>query len=266
MIVMKIIGINSSIRKSKKETRDEEEHRKIIEQEWSNYKALFECYKDYSFYQQVYLFVFLVRMALFNAMIGYMYNYPLFQAVIAVISNILMLGYLVIKRPMKKIVSLIQQIVLEIVLLPFNFCVLILAIMDHHEIVGTDRRKSIGDVIVYINVMVPFLSLILMAAKAIAMGVDFYKSWKLAKKNKLQKLASVQSGVRTNDLLITTGEKLSAAQSFSMEPSLGKSSAYGVQIVDLTDQSSMMISMMISTGNHSVQSNPIIENQAIISK
>jgi len=242
LVVNQIIDVNSAIRTSKK-SNSEEQQKKMIEQQWNSYKALFECYKDYSFYQQIFLFVFLVRLALFNAIIGYFYNYPLFQATTAVASNIMMLGYLVIKRPMKKLVNLIQQVVLELVLLPFNVCVLALAIMDYHEIVDTDRRKSIGDVIVYINLIVPILSLVLMAAKAIVMGVDFYRSWKLAKSEKIKKLASAQKSLRLQDLLNITEE-----QQFPTSKTL----ADPVQTFDPADQSSLSIE------HDSVRSNSMI--------
>ena len=155
---------------------------------------------------------------------------------------------------MKKLVNLIQQVVLELVLLPFNICVLALAILDYHEIADLDRRKSIGEVIVYINLIVPILSLALMAAKAIVMAVDFYKSWKLAKANKIKKLASVQKNFRPNDLLNTTEEQQLQTQPDASSPS--KSSVDHNQTLNLTDQ------FLLPLEHHSVRStysgNPII--------
>ena len=184
IVVVQILDVNSAIRRSKKKTQNEEEYQKMIAQEYSSYKALFECYKDYSFYQQIFLFVFIMRLVLFNTSIGYFYKYPLFQAATSLVTNILMLSYLVMKRPMRKIIALIQQIVLELVLLPFNVCVLALAIMDSQEILEIGHRKSIGNVIFYINVMLPVLSVVLMAAKFIAMAIDLYKTWRLSKLKK----------------------------------------------------------------------------------
>ena len=239
LVVVKILDVNSEIRECNRTAGgDPEEQKKMIEQKWSSYRALFECYKDYSFYQQIFLFVFVMRMALFNAAIGYLYNYPLFQAVTAVVANVLMLLYLVIKRPMKKLVNLIQQVILELVLLPFNVSVLALAIMDDYAIAELDLRRSFGDVIVYINLIVPILSLVLMAAKAIVMAVDLYSSWRLAKVNKTKKLVGVQRSFYPNDILNTTKEKLAASDQ--------------TQILDLTDQSTLSIE------RHSVRSNSVI--------
>jgi len=189
-VILKILDINSVIRREKQKAsgNDIEEQKKEIEKKWCSYRALFECYRDYSYFQQIFLFVFIIRVALFNGMIGYLYKYPLFQAVIFTLSNLIMLLYLLIKRPMRKIVNLVQQIVLESLLLPFNICVLILAILDEAEIEAAAHRKSIGDVIVYINLIVPFLSIGLMVAKVIAIGFEFYNQRKAHKSNnKLKK-------------------------------------------------------------------------------
>ena len=187
-VVVKILDVNSLIRNSMKTASDPELQKKQIEQEWSSYRALFECYRDYSYYQQIFLFVFIIRVAFFNALIGYLYIYPLFQATVITLLNLMMLIYLFVKRPMKKIVSLVQQIVLEVILLPFNCCVLALAIMDQQEIDGSDHRKRIGDVMVYINVIVPFVTVALMTAKFIAIAVEFYKQRKTNQGNKLKEI------------------------------------------------------------------------------
>ena len=203
-VVVKILEVNLTIRKSKKDHGFTEDQ---IEKQWCSYKALFECYRDSSYYQQIFLFVFIIRLALFNGIIGYLYNYPLFQAVVFTLINILMLGYLVIKRPMRKLVSLIQQIILELVLLPFNACVLALAIMDKHRIEGVGHRKSIGNVIFYINLSVPFLSLVLMVVKFVAIGIEFYQQRKAAKLNKLKKF-NIEISRQTNTTLNTTQDIL----------------------------------------------------------
>ena len=204
VVVVKILEVNLTIRKSKKDHSLSDNQ---IEKQWCSYRALFECYRDSSYYQQIFLFVFIIRLALFNGIIGYLYNYPLFQAVVFTLINILMLAYLMIKRPMRKLVSLIQQIILELVLLPFNTCVLALAIMDKHGIEAVDHRKSLGNIIFYINLSVPFLSLVLMVVKFVAIGIEFYQQRKAAKLNKLKKF-NVELSRQTNTTLNTTQDIL----------------------------------------------------------
>ncbi len=164
-----------------------------------------------------------------------------------------MLLYLVIKRPMRKIITLIQQIVLELVLLPFNICVLALAIMDDQEILEIDRRKAIGNVIFFINVMVPIISVVLMAAKFIAMGIDMYKTWKLSKLNKPKGLA-MENKVKLRN------------QPMSMESSPNKSyttadNNYNTsQIFDMSDNSMMAMMSpevkMMRSNSRTIENSP----------
>ena len=225
-VIVKILDVNYAIRRSRKQINGNSARaqlqKKRIVQQWSSYKALFDCYKDYSFYQQIFLFVFIVRLMVFNAFIGYFYNFPLLQAITFSLCNISMLIYLVIKRPMKKLVNLAQQIILELVLLPFNSCVLALAFMDYKGIENTDLRKNIGTVIVYINVVVPFLSLGLMAVKAIVIAFEVYQEWKIGKaKNEKKRLKAIRQQAAAADL---TEEQRIDTQTPSCENCLSTSS------------------------------------------
>jgi len=176
-VVIKILDVNSAVRKSRQRIKEEER----IEKDWCNYKALFTSYKSDSYFQQVFLFVFLIRITIFNGIIGYLYEYPLLQAVIINLANVLILVYLLWKRPIKQLVNLIQQIILELVLLPFNLCVLILAVFDAKGMNPVDEKNRIGDIMVYINVVVPILAVILMAIKFLVMGYLAFKQWRASK-------------------------------------------------------------------------------------
>jgi len=162
-VVIRILEVNFAVRKSRKEFQQEtlEDQEQQLTKEWSSWSALFVAYKGQSYYQQIFLFVFLARLGFFGSVIGYLYEYPLIQAIMINIANIAILLYLVIKRPMKQIGSFIQQVVLELVLLPFNLCVLILAILDAKGMDAYDERNKIGTVMVYINVITPISSVVL---------------------------------------------------------------------------------------------------------
>jgi len=188
-VVIKILDVNNAVRKSKqslKGKRDIQVKEQQIEKNWSSYKALFACYRDQSYFQQIFLFIFIVRISMFTGIIGYLYKYPLLQGIIINLVNILILLYLVFKRPIKQFVNLIQQVVLELVLLPFNMCVLVLAILDFRGAEAIDQRKRIGNIMVYINVVIPVLSVVLMATKFLVIGFQAYKQWKADKRLKKQ--------------------------------------------------------------------------------
>jgi len=58
--------------------------------------------------------------------------------------------------------------------------------MDAKGVEADDERKKIGDIMVYINVIIPILSVILMAAKLLVLGWTAYKEWKIEKANGLR--------------------------------------------------------------------------------
>lgn len=99
---------------------------------------------------------------------------------------------------MKQFANLLQQMILELVLLPFNLCVLILAILDAEEIEAKDHRKNIGEVMVYINVITPFLAMVLMAVKFLAIGYEFYKDWKAQKNNTVKPKKKIEDNWNHN--------------------------------------------------------------------
>ena len=194
LVVIKILEVNFEVRKSRKEFQKEDagiQEEQLIK-EWCSWSALFVAYKGESYSQQIFLFIFLARLALFGSVIGYLYEYPLVQAILINVANIAILLYLGIKRPMKQIASFIQQAVLEIVLLAFNLCVLILAILDAKGIEAYEERNKIGSVMVYINFITPILSVVLMGIKFLFIGISVYQQWKASKKDKKKTVKRVK--------------------------------------------------------------------------
>jgi len=181
-IMYLILDITWAIRKSKKKvTPLEGEQKKETEKKWANCQTLFAPYQEFWYYQHIYLFLFLVRVGLFNAMLGYLFDYPLLQASAFVLCGILMLAFLLIKKPMKDKISLIMEIIFEVVLLPFNLCVMVLAIMDKQGVESPDHRNRLGDVLIYINLIAPYLAIAMTATKAFLICLDFYKEYKAEK-------------------------------------------------------------------------------------
>jgi len=175
-IVLKMVHVNMNIHKSKKNTSTEEQ--KGIEKRWANFRAVFETYKNTFLGQQIFLIIFLGRVIGFNLIVGYGYKYPLIQALAVNVVNLVMALYLIIMRPMKTKINLAQQISLELFLLLFNMCVLILAILDAVENEALELRRVLGEIIIVINIVVPFVSSGLVLAKITLMGIEVYRNYK----------------------------------------------------------------------------------------
>jgi len=180
-VVVKILEITWTLKKLKKKVTPLKDAQKNVpepEKKWAYCQTLFAPYQDRWYYQHIFLFIFLVRVCLFSGMLGYLFEYPLLQASAFVLFGILMLAFLIAKRPIKDRVSLIMEIAFELVLLPFNLCVLILAIMDKQGIEDLDQRNRLGDVMIYINLIAPFLAIAMTVTKAALICRDLYLEMK----------------------------------------------------------------------------------------
>ena len=184
-VMAQILTVNFNIRKFKpgQVLRGQE-----IEVKWGNYKTLFAIYKDQSYFQQIFMFIFIVRVSIFNTMIGYFFNYPLFQVITITLTNTGMLLYLLFKRPMRAVINFLQQVVLEGFLFVFNVCLCILAGLDHSGVEAYDFRDKVGEVMMIINIIVPVVSVVILGVKFLILGIKAYKEWKAGKEANSKKI------------------------------------------------------------------------------
>jgi len=175
-ILFKIIHVNLTL-KNKKGIKKLRIKMKL-EKDFEKYKAVFECYKDKSFDQQIFLALYILRVSLFNIIIAYLYKHPLIQAILITILNFAFVVYLIVKKPMRKLINLLQQLTIEIVLLVFNVCVLILSIADNAENPAISLRKSLGNVMTTINLSIPIISMGFIVVKLILIIREVYISRK----------------------------------------------------------------------------------------
>ena len=177
LVLLKIIQVNLTLKRRKERKIDQNP-----EKDLSNYKAFFECYKDKSFDQQIFLAIYILRVSLFNMVIAYMYKSPLTQAILILLLNLAMVIYLIKKKPMKKLINFFQQLTLEAILLVFNLCVLILAGTDRAKNYSVDLRNNVGEVMTAINLIVPIVSMGFIAVKILLILKELYQEHKLSKK------------------------------------------------------------------------------------
>lgn len=127
---------------------------------WEGYELLHAGYKRGSFFQEAFIFLFVLRICVFNIIIGYLFEYPLAQAILITLLSLTMLIYLSISRPFEETRDLVQLMIIEGLLFIVNFNVLILAILDQRNIEATNDRARIGDLIIVIKVIFVMLSLL----------------------------------------------------------------------------------------------------------
>ena len=145
---------------------------------WRSCQVLFWAFKDGSFTQQGFLFFFSLQVYLFNLVIGYMWRYPLAQAFPIAAMNILVMLFLVTKRPFKEPLEQIHQITNEIILFTANVSVVVLALFDY---TGNDdhwNRKRLGEAIFFASTSFTLASLGFVCLKILITLVKLYKNLK----------------------------------------------------------------------------------------
>jgi len=124
-----------------------------LKKKYEKYKMIFEVFKDQSYLHQSFVIVFSIRAYAYSAVVGYLYNFPVVQAVLLMLLCLAMLLYLLIARPMKILINLIQQIFCELILLLVNLCVLIMSIIDQQDPVDNSKKDGYGAFILLMNIV-----------------------------------------------------------------------------------------------------------------
>lgn len=123
-------------------------------QQWEKFQTLFVGYKDDTIPNHCFALLFMCRTYLFNLIIAHLFDHPLLQAILIVILSILMIIYLIWKRPFKSKLVLCQSITDEITLLLVNICVMILASLDASGGGNFSTRENLGDIIIIANIAI----------------------------------------------------------------------------------------------------------------
>jgi len=192
IVLIKIFHVNLTLKK-----------KKTTEEEVESYKVFFEHYKDDCFEQQIFLALQIFRISLFYMVVAYLYNHPLVQAIINFLINISFVGYLIGRKPMKKLINFLQQFTMEIILLLFNLCVLILAIADKMNSNTRALRLNIGEIMLVINLIAPSVTTGFIVIKFLLILFETYTEYKQSKVQKLQNLniRSIERSSVTQDKL-----------------------------------------------------------------
>ena len=133
--------------------------------------------------------LFLLRSALFSFIIGNLFEYPLFQAILITILSLSMLLYLLVLMPLKSTLELVQLALNELLCTFVNIFALTLAIYDALEIKDDEIRANLGEGIIKMNMIFCSLSLGFLAIQLFLFIHKIYKILRIkTKKNYFQKI------------------------------------------------------------------------------
>ena len=137
---------------------------------------LFKHFKDNTFISQSFLLLFMIRNLLFNLSLAPFFEHPLIQAILILIMSLLIFLYLLIQRPFKPIINLLQHITCEIVFLVVNICILILAQINFEKENSYQFRDNLCEVIIYTSLIFSFFPQVFLALKLVSAVFEWYKA------------------------------------------------------------------------------------------
>ena len=148
------------------------------EEKYQNCSVLFNAFQNTSFLKQSCMFFILLRVYLFNIIIGYLFQHPLAQAFLITFLSLFMLIYLSISKPYLSKLELFKMITYESFLLAINISILILAILDHKKIEASSLRIRLGDIVIMANMVFSLLAVLFMVVEALLKMIQALKNRK----------------------------------------------------------------------------------------
>jgi len=149
---------------------------------WLHHQVFFEAYKSHQIIQHVFLLIYLMRVAFYNIIIGYVFKSPLAQALLINFLNFGMVAYLLLKAPLEEKFCFAQQILMESILFVYNLCLLVLAIMDLAGAEVESTRAFFGGIMVVILIVGPVGMAVLILLKLFLRLRDLYYQFKAKKR------------------------------------------------------------------------------------
>ena len=135
-------------------------------------KTLFQDFKDTSFTHQAFLLFFAIRSVITGLCLSLLFEHPLAEAIIMLITSLIILAYIVVLRPFKNMLDNLQQIVFELVLLIVSGSLLIIATLDKENGDHVHRKHKAAQVILFMNTIANYVPLASIAIKAFLLTRD----------------------------------------------------------------------------------------------
>lgn len=170
----KLFHIYYKLQKSYKQYNFNTNHPQVLKSEnyYEGYSVALNDFLKTSFLKQSFLSIYLIRMILFYIFISYLYDYPLAQAIVNMLLNISMIGYVLMVRPFRQKWFQYQYLLQEVIVTVVNICVLIFVILDRQGAQSTDFRNVLGWIIIVFNIIFSALGVCVIAV------VLFYRAKK----------------------------------------------------------------------------------------
>ena len=175
-----LVGISVKIFMIIKTLTKEKNSKKLkrLKRRFRDYEVVFENFKGSSFSQQSYFLLSCLRFYLFYTILGYLFEYPLTQAVLINIQGIFFLGYICLKQPFQSKFEFVETLIIEFTFQIIHACVLGLAIADEKGSETSIRTVNLGVVMMICICVFVGAQCIYLIIHTIALIVTLFKFFK----------------------------------------------------------------------------------------
>ncbi len=175
------VGSNTGNASQVKENETEGSDSTAVDDKWKSFGILYNGLKKDFYSQHMFMFMVNLRSYFNGALIGYCDDYPIVQTSLLTATSIAVLVYLAYKRPFVQLINFIQQIYLELLCVVVNIIALIFSIWDNNGDLQETSRNKLGNVIIFINIMLSWSSFVFIFAKGCLFLYEFIKAKYYAK-------------------------------------------------------------------------------------
>ena len=154
-------------------------------------QVLFRDFKDQTIIQQAFLLFFTLRDIMISLTLITLFEHPLVQTILILLLNIIMFAYLIMKAPYKNNFDAAQQIFYEFVSLVVNITILIMAMFDRVSASATGMRKDMGKLIIIINFIFNFATLLFIIVKLFLEAKEAYFNYKKKTRNRKKNFVNI---------------------------------------------------------------------------
>ena len=143
--------------------------------EWKQFQALFGGMKNNAYTSQMFYFIYILRTSLSTLIGVVLYFAPGPQTALQLLISVLILIYVMVKRPLRSFVNFIQICIVESIYFVTNLSMVVIVCFVAKEDQEGHTAVSFGDFIIIGNIILNILPLVFLAVKLFLEGRDIYQ-------------------------------------------------------------------------------------------
>ena len=149
-----------------------------FDQKWKAYQVFYRGFRDNHFIAELFFLIYTMRIAvpmLFTVSVSYS---PVTVIICQITVSAIMIVFLIVKKPFKKKVNLVQILMVEVLVFAMNVCVLAIAILSLSGKSGSAPSVFLGDLVVFGNGLVNALFVAFLIIRCVQEGTKIVRGTK----------------------------------------------------------------------------------------